>query len=151
MIFIIKGFWTIVFIFIVISTFQPICHPAFFKCLSNSGTFTKLRTKSFMESTGVACSDSISHNQVKSSCIVTRLQSGLNLQLPDDCLLKSLGNQCLVVRSSVKVPEFNKLLKKSGGLIGQNVVEIAIKMKTVVRKPLMIKIIKLRFRNLDNE
>ena len=34
MIFIIKGFWTIVFIFIVISTiFQPICPLAFFRCL----------------------------------------------------------------------------------------------------------------------
>ena len=48
----------IVFIFIVIfTTFRPICHPAFFKCLSdyrclsNSGTFTKLRTTSFIEST----------------------------------------------------------------------------------------------------
>ena len=38
-IFIIKGFRTIVFIFIVIyTTFQPIYFPAFFKCLSNSGT-----------------------------------------------------------------------------------------------------------------
>ena len=37
--FIIKGFRTIVFIFIVISTmFRPICPPAFFRCLSNSGT-----------------------------------------------------------------------------------------------------------------
>ena len=44
-----------------------------------------------------------------------------------------------VVRSSVKVPEFDKRLKKAGGHIGQNLVEI-IKMKTIVRKPLMIKI-----------
>ena len=55
-----------------------------------------------------------------------------------------------VVRSSVKVPEFDKHLKKAGGHIGRNVVEIAIKMKTIVRKPLMIKINKLRLRNLDN-
>ena len=55
LIFIIKGFQTIVFIFIVISTtFPPICPPAFFRCLSNSGTFTELRTTSFIESTGVA-------------------------------------------------------------------------------------------------
>ena len=41
MIFIIKGFQTIVFIFIVISsTFRSICPPTFFRCLSNSGTFT---------------------------------------------------------------------------------------------------------------
>ena len=55
-----------------------------------------------------------------------------------------------VVRSSVKVPEFDKHLKKAGGYIGQNVVEITIKMKTIVRKPLMIKINKLCLRNLDN-
>ena len=44
-----------------------------------------------------------------------------------------------VVRSSVKVPEFDKHLKKAGGHIGRNVAEITIKMKTIVRKPLMIK------------
>ena len=62
----IKGFRTIVFIFIVISTrFWPIRPLAFFRCLSNSGTFTELQTTSFIESMGVACSDSISHNQVQ--------------------------------------------------------------------------------------
>ena len=40
-----------------------------------------------------------------------------------------------VVRSSVKVPDFDKHLKKARGHIGRNVVEITIKMKTVVRKP----------------
>ena len=65
-IFIIKGFRTIVFIFIVITTtFRPICPPAFFRCLSNSGTFTELRTTSFIESTGFACSDSVSHYRVQ--------------------------------------------------------------------------------------
>ena len=44
-----------------------------------------------------------------------------------------------VVRSSVKVPEFYKHLKKAGGHISRNVVEITIKMKTIVRKPFMIK------------
>ena len=39
----------------------------------------------------------------------------------------------------MKVPEFDKHLKKAGGHIGRNVVEITIKMKTIVRKPLMIK------------
>ena len=64
--FIIKVFWTIVFIFIVISTtLRPICPPAFFRCLSNSGTFTEIRTTSFIETMGVACSDSISHNWVQ--------------------------------------------------------------------------------------
>ena len=55
-----------------------------------------------------------------------------------------------VVRSSVKVPEFDKHLKKAGGHIGQNVVEITIKMKTIVQKTLIIKINKLRLKNLDN-
>ena len=65
-IFIIKGFQTIVFIFVVISTtFRPICPPAFFRCLSNSGTYTELQTTSFIESTGVVCSDSVSHNRVQ--------------------------------------------------------------------------------------
>ena len=45
-----------------------------------------------------------------------------------------------VVRSSVKVPEFDKHLKKAGGHIDRNVMEITIKMKTIVRKTLMIKI-----------
>ena len=61
----IKCFRTIVFIFIVISTtFRSICPPAFFRCLSNSGTFTELRTTSFIKSTVVACFDSVSHNRV---------------------------------------------------------------------------------------
>ena len=65
-IFIIKGFRTIVFIFITISTtFRPICPPAFLRCLSNSGTFTELRTTSFIESMEVTCSDSVSHNRVQ--------------------------------------------------------------------------------------
>ena len=44
----------------------------------------------------------------------------------------------------------NKQLKKAGGHIRRNVVEITIKMKTIVRKPLMIKV-KLRLRNFDNK
>ena len=39
-----------------------------------------------------------------------------------------------VVRSSVKVPEFDKHLKKAGGHISQNVVEITIKMKTKIKR-----------------
>ncbi len=46
-----------------------------------------------------------------------------------------------IVRSSVKVPEFDKHLKKVGGHIGQNVVEITIKMNTIVKRFLMIKIL----------
>ena len=64
--FIIKGFQTIVFIFIVISTmFWLICPPAFFRCLSNSGAFIEFWTMSFIESTGVVCSDSVCHNWVQ--------------------------------------------------------------------------------------
>ena len=48
-----------------------------------------------------------------------------------------------VVRSPEKVPEFDKDLKKAGGHIGRNVVEITIKMKAIVRKTLMIKNIDL--------
>ena len=55
-----------------------------------------------------------------------------------------------VVGSSKKFSGFDKHLKKAGGHIGRNVVEITIKMKTIVRKPLLIKINKLCFRNLDN-
>ena len=66
MIFIIKGFRTIVFIFIVISTtFRPICPPALFRCLSISGTYTEHRITSCIESTGVDCSDSVRHNPVQ--------------------------------------------------------------------------------------
>ena len=43
-----------------------------------------------------------------------------------------------IVRCSEKVPKFDKDLKKAGGYIGRNVVEITIKMKTIIRKPLMI-------------
>ena len=65
-IFIFKGYQTIVFIFIVTSiTFRPICPPTFFRCLSNSGTYTELQTMSFIESTGIAFSDSVSHNRVQ--------------------------------------------------------------------------------------
>ena len=52
-----------------------------------------------------------------------------------------------VVQSSVKVPEFKHL--KAGGHNGQNVAEIT-KMKTIVWKPLMMKIIKFSLGNLDN-
>ena len=66
LIFIIKGFPTIVFIFIIISTkFRPICAPAFSTCLSNSGAYTELQTTSFIESMGVACSDYVNHNRVQ--------------------------------------------------------------------------------------
>ena len=98
MIFIIKGFRTIVFIFIVISiTFRPI-YPPSFKYLSNSKTDTELRTTSFIESTGVACSDSVSHNRVQVLSIAVLLHAcsqdwtyNLKMIVP----LEVLGNQRL--------------------------------------------------------
>ena len=92
--FIIKDFRTIVFIFIVISTtFRLKCPPAFFRCSSNLGTYTELQTTPFIESTGIACLISLAITSVKYYCIATRPQSGLNLQPPDECLLRTLGNR----------------------------------------------------------
>ena len=54
-----------------------------------------------------------------------------------------------VVQSFVKVPELDKHPKKAVGHIARNVVETTKKMKTIVRKPLMIKFNTLRLRNLD--
>ena len=51
-----------------------------------------------------------------------------------------------IVWSSVKAPEFDKHLKKAGGHVGRNVVEIT-KMKIIVQNPLMIKI--TFFKNFD--
>ena len=52
---------------LISTTFRPICPQAFFRCLLNSGTYTELRTTSFIESTRVevACSDSVSLNWVQ--------------------------------------------------------------------------------------
>ena len=44
------------------------------------------------------------------------------------------------VRSSMKDPEFDKHLKKARGYIGRNDVQITMKKKLIVQKPLMIKI-----------
>ena len=91
--------FTIVFIFIVIFTmFQSICPLAFFRCLSNSGTFTELQTTCFIESTGVACSVSVSHNQVQVLSIPVLLLAcsedwTCNLQMIIS--FRSLGNQPL--------------------------------------------------------
>ena len=160
MIFIIKGFRTIVFVFIVISTtFRPICHPAFFRCLSNSGTFTELRTTSFIESTPYVQKDTWRNGYRRWSPKLLRRQSSGGCRFNPDLLASNntgilntfirlwqteseqatpVDSMKDVVRSSVKVPVFDKHLKKAGGHISRNVVGI-IKMKTIVRKPLMIK------------
>ena len=72
-IFIIKGFWTIVFILIITKMFWLMCPPAFFRYLSNSGTLMELQTTPFTEFTGVACSDSVSYNQVQVLSILVLL------------------------------------------------------------------------------
>ena len=86
--------------------------------------------------------------------VQSRQQASNNKGIPNTCTRLLLTGQATpvdsikdVARSSKKVPEFDKHLKKTGGHISRNVVEIMIKMKTIVRKPLMIKIIKLRLRN----
>ena len=40
-----------------------------------------------------------------------------------------------VDQSSVKVPKFDKHLKKAGGHIGRNVAKITMKMKIIIQKP----------------
>ena len=64
MIFIIQGFQTIVFMFVIFTMFWSICPLAFFKCLSNSGVCMEIWTRSFIQSMGVTCSDSVNHNRV---------------------------------------------------------------------------------------
>ena len=116
--------------------FRPICLPAFFRCLSNSGTFKELRTTSFIESTGVACSDSVCHNRVQVLSNPVLLLAGsqdwtCNLQM-------------IVSLEASGTNAYNRYAMCPAG-------QITIKMKTIVRKPLMIKINKLRLRNFDNK
>ena len=90
---------------------------------------------SFIESTGVPYCDCVSHNRVQGLSITVLLLVYTEEPTPitvTPCVLLD------VFRTSVKVPEFDKHLKKAGGHIGRNVVEITITMKTIVRKPLMI-------------
>ena len=86
-----------------------ILRPSSGVCLSNSGTSTELRTTSFIEFTGVTCSDSVSNNRVQVLSILVLLLA------------------CIKSKQATLVD-----------------------IKTIVRKPLMIKINKLRLRNLDN-
>ena len=93
---IIKGFQTIVFI-LISTTFRPICPPAFFRCLLNSGTYTELRTSSFIESTEVACYDSVSHNRVQVLSIPVLVLACSQGESANDGRVRSLGNQRLRV------------------------------------------------------
>ena len=64
---IIKGFWTIVFVFIVISkVFRPICPPALFRLICRTQKPAQnFELRSLLNSMVVACSDSVSHNRVQ--------------------------------------------------------------------------------------
>ena len=157
--FIIKGFRTIVVIFIVMSTtFWPICPPASFRRLSNLGTFTELRTTSFTETTRwfpeLLRRQSSGSCRFNPDCRRVTMQEHLTLEPSygkrNQNRRPPLDSIKDVVRSSVKVPEFDKYLKKAGGYIDRNLVEITRKMKKIVRKPLLVKINKLRLRNLHN-
>ena len=83
-------------------------------CLLNSVTFTELRTTSFIKSTGIACSDSVSHNQVQVLSIpVLLLACRLNLQPPNDCLLREptviTVTLCVLLDNSKWIFEIYKL------------------------------------------
>ena len=94
-IFIIKGFWAIIFIFIVISATFLICPLAFFRCLSNLGTFMELRNTSFIESMGVACSNSVSPDWIQLLSIPVLLLACSQDWTNNLQMIVSLGNQCL--------------------------------------------------------
>ena len=49
--------------------------------MANLGTYTELRTTSLIESTGVACSDSVSHNRVQVLSIPVLLPLAVRLQV----------------------------------------------------------------------
>ena len=141
LIFIIKVSQTIVFIFIVISTmFQPIGPSIFFRCLSNSGIFTELQTTSFIETMRVACSDSVCHNRVQVLSIPVLLLTctedwTCNLQM----IVSLEAQRTNAYNRYAMCPAGQFRVKNAGGHIVRNVVEITIKMKTIVRKTLMIK------------
>ena len=79
------------------------------------------------------------HIQIFYSSIPFNNRFGYCIQLYTWSTQQVIGAQHMyVVRSSMKVPEIDKHLKKAGGHIGRNIVEITIKMKTIVRKPLII-------------
>ena len=133
-IFIIKGFRTIVFIFIVISTtFRSICPPVFFWCLLNSVTSTELRTTSFIESIEVACSDSVSHNRIQVLSIPVLLLAysqdwNCNLQIVVSLEVSGTNAFNRYAMCSEEHP------KKTGGHIGRNVVEITILKELIIEK-----------------
>ena len=77
-------------------------------------------------------------------------ETGPRLWLTESVQVTPVDSIKDVFRISVNVPESDKHLKKASGHIDRNVAEITIKMKTIVRKPLMIKITDFHLRNLDH-
>ena len=139
---------------------QYVLQPSSGVCRTHESSWN-FELMSFIESTGVACSDSVSHNWLQVLSIPVLLLACSQDWTCNLYLYPVMANGIRtgdppppvdsikdIIQNSMKVPEFDKHLKKAGGHIGRNVVEITI--KTIVWKPLMIKINKLRLRNLDN-
>ena len=107
-IFTIKGFQTIVFIFIVIYTkFRLICPPNLFRCLPNSETYTELRTTFFIESTGIACSDSVNHNRVQVLRIPLLFGMGSDINQQEEGL--AIGSLLSPVLAYIYMEYFEKM------------------------------------------
>ena len=94
--------------------------PAFFRCLSNSGTYTELRTTSFIEHTEVTCSDSVSHNRVQVLSIPVLLlgcSQGWTCNLQMIVSLEALGtntyNRYAVCAAELLVVDSNNHLRNN--------------------------------------
>ena len=101
---------------------------------------------------GVACSDSVGHNRVKVLSILYFYSPAVRIETATSRWLSpmKLREPTPITITPCFQDEFYKHMKKAGGYIGRNVLKITIKMKTIDRKPFMIKINNLRLRNLDN-
>ena len=126
-------FQTVDLIFIVIlTTFQPICPSAFFRCFrSNSGVHTVSQTEPFISTTGIDYSNPVNLGQAQ----VFRYSKYLFV-IATWCwdwtgnLVQIKGS----VWDSVLTPEVDmKHLKKVEGHIGRNIVSITIKMRLIVQ------------------
>ena len=86
--------------------------------------------------------------------IIWRLQVQFWLQASNNTEIFKTCNQLWLTESKqatlVDSIKFDKHLKKAEGHVSQDAVEITIDMKTIVWKPLMIKIIKLCLRDSNN-
>ncbi len=62
------------------TTFRPICPPALFRCLSNSGTHTELRTTSFIESMGVGSKHASVNRRDLQNMIFDLVKTGIDIR-----------------------------------------------------------------------